>query len=201
MVYDFEPADLMACYGTNVLGRVISLGTLTPFAPKRLKYGPSHVALMAECNRSFLWIESTSICKRNCVINGRKISGVQAHRPEDRLADYTASGGWVDLYRLTPIESLSTSESRFLTWILMEHFMGVSYDTTGALISGSRVLKHTRLIPGADAKHLFCSEMVSAILMRLRRLNRDNPTKFNPACLLRTLVRQGTARYIRTYHG
>ena len=53
--------------------------------------------------------------------------------------------------------------------------------------------------PQADLNELFCSELVAAVCMRLGRMNRSNPTKFNPACLLRELVRQGTFQFHREF--
>ena len=77
-------------------------------------------------------------------------------------------------------------------------FIQATYDTIGALISGTRLFKRTRLIPflskwlRIDLDALFCSEMIAAILQRTGHMNRDNPTKFSPATLVRTLVNQGT---------
>ena len=35
--------------------------------------------------------------------------------------------------------------------------------------------------------------------MRLGRLNRDNPTKYNPGALLRQLIREGTMQFERSF--
>jgi len=98
---------------------------------------------------------------------------------------------------LSPIENLSTFEADLLTKILVRHFIGqrVTYDLGGALLSGTRILKWTRFLPQADLNELFCSELVAAVLMRLGRMNRNDPTRFNPASLLRQVVRQGTFQF------
>ena len=199
MTHDFLPLDILACYGTDPISRAISYGTASLFPPRRLMLGPSHVALICERNGTPLWIESTSRCEHPCVILGFPTRGVQAHLPEVRIADYARAGGRVDLYRLSPIDRLSRSESELLTRILVKHFIGqmADYDLGGALLSGTRLLKRTRLLPGADLNSLFCSELAAAVLMRLGRLNRANPTKYNPANLLRQLVREGTVRFVR----
>lgn len=199
--YEFQPLDLAACYGADLTARAISYGTASLLAPSRLRIGPSHVAVMCEHHGSMIWVESTTLCRHPCVIQRRQVSGCQAHIPEARLHDYCSTYGSVDIYRLAPIERLSGEESQLLTKILVRHFIGrqVTYDMGGALLSGTRLFKRTRLLPSADLNELFCSELVAAVLMRLGRLNRANPTRFNPACLLRELVRQGTYRCIRSF--
>ncbi|MFM7836051.1 MAG: hypothetical protein ACKPJD_30005, partial [Planctomycetaceae bacterium] len=85
-------------------------------------------------------------------MNGEAINGCQAHKPETRINDYVRQGGHIDLYRLSPVDQLSQRESSLLTRILLQHFVGrkVTYDFGGALLSGTRLFKHTRLLPGAD---------------------------------------------------
>ena len=199
--YEFQPGDLMACYGTEFVARAISYGTASLFAPRRLRIGPSHVAMICRHRDLPLWIESTTLCRHPCVILGHSLSGVQSHFPEDRIRDYVKDGGRVDVYRLSAIDRLSQPESELLSRILIRHFIGrmISYDTGGALLSGTRLFKRTRLLPKADLNELFCSELVAAVLMRLGRMNRANPTRFNPASLLRQLVRHGTYQYERSF--
>ena len=198
---NFQPLDIAACYGTGFTDRAISYGTASLLAPPRLRIGPSHVAVLSQFRDSMVWVESTTLCQHPCAILGYPVDGCQAHLPEDRIRDYITTGGHVDLYRLSPIEKLSQSESELLTTILVRHFIGqrVTYDLGGALVSGTRLFKRTRLLPQADLNELFCSELVAAVCMRLGRMNRSNPTKFNPACLLRELVRQGTFRFEREF--
>jgi len=107
----------------------------------------------------------------------------------------------VHLYRLVEIEQLSRDENALLNRILIDHFLqsAVRYNWRGAFLSGTRVFQLSRFFPGADLHQLFCSELVAAVLMRLGRLPRDNPTRFNPARLLRTLVRNGTYRLERRW--
>ena len=198
---DFLPGDIAGCYGQGWTSKAITYGTVSLLAPKRLRVGPSHVAVICEYRGGPIWVESTTLCRHPCLIRGVHVCGVQAHLPEERIADYVEAGGRVDLYRLSPVDRLSRSESELLTRILVKHFIGrmVSYDTGGALLSGTRLFKHTRLLPRADLDELFCSELAAKVYMRLGRLNRDNPTKYNPASLLRQLVREGTVQFERTY--
>ena len=199
--FEFQPLDIAACYGSGLTARAISYGTASLLAPKHLRIGPSHVAVLCEFHGRMVWVESTTLCPHPCVILNRQVSGCQAHLPEIRIHDYVTADGHVDLYRLTPIDRLSQPESQLLTRILVRHFIGrqVTYDVGGALLSGTRLFKRTRLLPKADLNELFCSELAAKVLMRLGRLNRSNPTRYNPACLLRELVRQGTAQFEHTF--
>lgn len=198
---DFQPLDLLACYGTDATAQAITWLTASAFAPPRLRLGPSHVAVICEHHGSPLWLESTTLCPHPCAVLGYRVEGVQAHLPEERIHDYVSAGGRVDVYRLSAIDRLSQSESELLSKILIRHFLGrlVTYDLGGALLSGTRLFKRTRLLPAADLNELFCSELVAAVLMRLGRLNRANPTRYNPACLLRQVVREGTFQFERSY--
>jgi hypothetical protein len=195
---DWEAGDLVACYGGDPASRVISWGTASLFGPAGLRVGPSHVAMICLEEGRPLWVESTTLSRRPCVVQSQVVSGAQAHSPDQRMADYASSGGRVERYRLTDINSLSRDESELLSRILVEYFVkrGASYDLRGALFSGTRVFQLSRLFPAADLESLFCSELVAAVLMRLNRMNHANPTRFNPARLLRLLVRTGKYRRI-----
>ena len=203
MMDDFQPLDLLACYGTDATARAITWLTASALAPRRLRLGPSHIALICKHHDAPLWLESTTLCPHPCAVLGFKVDGMQAHLPEMRIQDYVQAGGRVDLYRLSAVDRLSQSESELLSKILVRHFIGkrISYDLGGALLSGTRLFKRTRLLPAADLNQLFCSELVAAVLMRLGRLNRANPTRYNPACLLRQLVREGTYQFEREFTG
>ncbi len=198
---DFQALDLLACYSPSWTGRVISYGTASLLAPQRLRIGPSHIAVICQFRGSPVWVESTTLSPHPCVILRRPVNGVQAHLPQLRIQDYVSEGGHVDLYRLSPIDRLGSEESLLLSRILIQHFIGkeITYDMGGALLSGTRFFKRTRLLPRADMNELFCSELVAAVLMRLNRMNRDNPTRYNPACLLRQLVREGTFQFEREF--
>ena len=131
---------------------------------------------------------------------GEPVEGAQSHRPRDRIREYVQSDGKVDIYRLTPINRLSNLESELLSAILIDHFVkaGKLYDMRGALLSGTRTFQLSRLFPGANLEELFCSEMVAAVAMRLNRMNHSNPTRFNPARLLRQLVRSGKYAFLQS---
>lgn len=197
---DFRPGDLAACYGTDWTARTISWGTASLLAPRRLRLGPSHIAILCHYQGDLVWVESTTLCASPCLIRGEPVAGVQVHRPRDRIDDYVQNHGRVDIYRLTPINGLSIAESQLLTTILIDHLVRneTRYDLQGALLSGTRVFQLSRLFPGANLEQLFCSELVAAVVMRLNRLNHSNPTRFNPARLLRQLVVSGKYVHLQT---
>ena len=197
----WRPGDIAACFGRDVTSRLISWGTASLLAPAGLRVGPSHVAIICEYLGQPVWVESTTRCRHSCLIRGRRVAGVQTHTIDERVADYVEVGGSVDQYRLTPINRLSPAETELLTEILLRQFVAneVTYDLAGALLSGTRAFQWTRLFPGADLEQLFCSELVAAVAMRLNRMNHANPTRFNPARLLRGLVRTGKYQRIATF--
>ena len=197
----FEPGDIAACHARDWSGQAIRWGTVSLLAPKRLRLGPSHVAVLFRHEGEMVWGESTTLCGRPCRVHRTQVTGAQAHRPDERIADYVNDGGRVDLFRLTPINRLSEAESQLLTRILLKHFIepGVGYDLGGALLSGTRMLQRSRMFPIADLHTLFCSELVAALVMRLNRMNHANPSRFHPARLLRELVKTGKYELIETF--
>ncbi len=197
---DFQPGDIAACHGADWTSRVIRWGTSSLFPPSGLRIGPSHVAILCRWRQQMVWAESTTLCSHPCLIQNNTVAGGQLHFPRERIEDYVGNGGRVDLYRLTHFHRLSPHESRLLTCLLLNEFIdaGVQYDMGGALLSGTRVFQLSRWFPGANLDQLFCSEMVAAIVMRLNRMNHSNPSRYNPARLLRELVRTGKYTRVAT---
>lgn len=192
-----EAGDIAACYGTCRVSRMIRYGTASLFGPRRLRVGPSHVAILVEHRQlGLVWVESTTLSPLPCLIKRHHVSGMQAHDPDDAIATYAEAGGWVDIYRPAPLYRFTLDEELFLSSIVTNLIKeDVKYDTAGAALAGTKVFKLSRLFPGADLEKIFCSELVAAILQRLNRMNKRNPAKYHPAGLLRQLVSQGTYRF------
>ena len=193
----FEPGDIFACYGRDWISRLISLETACLWAPKGLRVSPSHVAIVGKHHGRPVWIESTTLSDRPCLVNGHTVNGCQLHDIDDCIQDYIARGGRIELYRLSEIDRLSPDEIRTLNAILIGFFVTkqVGYDYGGALISGTRIARRLNLFSRKRLDDVFCSELIAAVLMRLGRLSRSNPTRYNPGRLLRTLVNEGTYRH------
>ena len=203
---DYRPqaGDLFACWGTDWISRGISLETSSLIGPVR--WAPSHVAIC--CPRWFprdhmrnFWWESTTLAPRPCLEAGREVSGCQVHEIRDRLRDYVSAGGRVIVYRLTEFDALSEQEVNLLRSMLGqcvgdaddEERQPVTYDTAGALCSGTRIVRRLSIWRN-QLDSLFCSELLAAVLQRLGRLCRENPASFTPARLLRRLLSEGTYR-------
>lgn len=185
----FEPGDILAFYGRGTISRTIELFTGSPtLIPPFWRLAPSHVGIVWPMyNHGPLLVESTTLCDLVCRLNKEKRKGVQFHRPEDRLAVYP---GHVARIRLANGWKIDEAEADFITgWFY--HRRKLTYDARGAICSGTRVLKWTRLLPTADLGSQFCSELCAAALMRIGRLPIDNPTVYNPASLVAQLIRSG----------
>lgn len=196
-----QPGDIFACWGTDFVSRFISFETSSLRGPRGLRFGPSHVAIAAprigwQFGPECYWYESTTLAPRACLQAGRRVSGAQVHSVAGRIGDYVNSGGTVVVYRLTEIDALTEEEIRSLVGML-SRFLGdedsgpVTYDTVGALCSGTRYVRRWTAWRN-QLDNLFCSELIAAVLQRLSRLCRRNPADYTPARLLRALVTQGT---------
>lgn len=174
----FEPGDLCVFYGRDFTSRVIEWATR----------GPSHVGIVCPHeHHGPVLFESTTLCDLPCLLTGRAIRGVQAHVPLDRIASYR---GTVRRMRLTRAWRLSATEINLLhDWLM--RVASEPYDLRGALLSGTRLVKWTALMPYPDLDSLFCSELCAAALMRLGRMPLGNPSLYNPARLVRRLRRCG----------
>ncbi len=202
--YTPQSGDVFACWGTDWISRAISVETSSVFGPRSMRVGPSHVAIA--CPRWFpknhlenFWWESTTLTHRHCLESEKAVSGCQVHRIRDRIADYVAAGGRVQVYRLTQFDALSEHDTITLRALLGQcvgdsedpQRKPITYDTAGALCSGTRIVKRLTFWRNQmDA--LFCSELLAAVLQRLGRLCRQNPSEFTPAQLMRQLIGQGT---------
>lgn len=204
-----EPGDIFACFGADAVSRFISYETSLlsfPFAPAGLRLAPSHVAIACpryeENSGQCFWFESTTMTHRPCLEAKRRVSGVQCHRIGDRLEDYLWEGR-VDVYRLTPINALcghAVNDMRddLISWFIREE---VSYDVASAVFSGAVLMRSIDKLTGLMVprfESVFCSQLIAAELMSLCRMNRDNPQRYTPGRLMRTLVSQGTYSRIRS---
>lgn len=202
--YYAHPADIFACWGTDPLSRAISLHTARVTGPVR--WGPSHVAIACPRNDTghsrCYWWESTGLASRQCLASEQRVRGCQVHVIRDRLQDYTQAGGTVCVYRLSPLDALTEDQTRLL-FRMLSSFVGgdtmrhVAYDTKGAMLSGTRLLRRV-LLGKNQLNTMFCSELLAAVLQRLGLICRQNPATYTPARLIRRLLRDGTYTYTAT---
>lgn len=221
----FQPGDVIAFAGNNLISRVIVAGTF-PGLPLAItialavawwfSLGPvaclvgftaaavicyflarwfgwlpvSHVGICSIFKKDIypdggvLLVESTTLCDEPCELTGLRINGVQAHRPERRIANYAGR-----VYILRPSKNYPFSEG--MVWKLAYYankWIGTPYDTDGAIRSA------THLPSSGSDDEVFCDDLVAVLLMNTERLARGNPKSYTPASLVRTLVRTGVYR-------
>jgi len=134
-----------------------------------------------------LLFESTTLAETPCAITGRVLLGVQAHKPDERVASYNGRA-W--RYRLTPAWRRTFTENdgpRRLTGHLLAR-IGTQYDGRGAILAGTRIVKHWWAWTRADRSSLFCSEYLAAVLQHVGLFPLSNASQVTPASLIRTLV-------------
>lgn len=189
-----EPGDIFACWGSDWISRGISLPTSSLIGPRGLRWAPSHVAIacqrFAPNESQCFWWESTSLTDRPCLESHRTVSGVQVHTIGARMQDYLQAGGRVSVYRLSRFDKLSHDE-RIDLRLFLYGLIAEEYDTLGAVVSGTRLIRHVTLWRN-QLDTMFCSEMIAVVLQWLTLMCRENPSVFTPGRLLRQLVTQGT---------
>lgn len=174
----FQPGDLLFFRGTGFASRTIEFVTR----------GPSHVGIITSWrgHGKTVLAESTTLCPHADLELGKKIDGVQIQDPIERISDYF---GRVTILRLSPGWELDERERRTLR-DMVELFHGEPYDLPGALLSGTRLLKWTSLMPYPSLGNFFCSELCAELLMRVSRLpGAIDPGVFNPTTLFRHALR------------
>ena len=197
----WQSADVLAFSGDSTISLGIKIGSCSPIShvaaigwtPKwQLRsLAATGVLRIAEervrnwCDQPLLY-ESTTIADMPCEITGQCIQGVQAHRPIQRIQSYQ---GRVWLYRLTPAWQRDLSEQRQtrLTGHLLAR-IGQQYDGRGAILSGTRVIKHFWAWRRVDRSSLFCSEYLASVLQHVGLFPITNASKVTPGGLIKRLV-------------
>ncbi|TWT63180.1 hypothetical protein [Rubinisphaera italica] len=193
---NYEPqfGDIAACWGDDLQSKIITLGTARLWAPAGLRLGPSHVAIMANApgKTEMLWNESTTNCVRECLVAKKHQSGVQVHAIAGRMRDYIYHNGRIEIFRLTDPTLITEEDRKYFVLKMADYLVEqVPYDMCGAIISGLRVTSRLLHCLGCDREHLFCSDMIAGLLMRIGLMGLSDPDHFTPAGLLRYLVNRG----------
>lgn len=177
----FEPFGLCGFSSWGRVGVVINAATWgVPF------WHLSHIAVAARHpdRPELLLCESTTLADSPCIIQGRRVAGVQWHPIAERIRAYK---GLVWYYR--PRSPLYHDEAARLSEFLAG-MTGRHYDTPGAL--GARDWLLAALVRWgrpADLSSLFCSELCAAAGQMLDRFPPgDNASGFSPNRLARKAV-------------
>jgi hypothetical protein len=135
-------------------------------------YKISHVGIVAphpSADKLILY-ESTTLNAHPCLLMGKTIKGIQAHKLGQRRESYR---GRILVARVRNGFQLDEGHRMALSdWLVGQ--VGREYNTLGAVVSGSRVLKRL-LVPIQLTHgwlHGFCSELV---LLGLKRVSLVNP--------------------------
>lgn len=150
-------------------------------------WGLSHIAIVADhpfTHLPVLW-ESTSLCELDCLIQSKRICGVQAHPILARIRSYRGK-----VWYYPPNWLIGDAQSQRLTSFLFCE-LGRAYDFRGAFDSRATLMAWLlRHYSREDLRREFCSELVAAALRRIGWLATDNCSAWSPNRLARHLVRQ-----------
>jgi len=208
---DFRAGDILAFYGSPRLPKRVRhlvpwwISLRTSSLRGCPKWSPSHVGILVRLpgvsEVGPLLVESTTLSRLPCLIRGEPVSGVQVHHPWDRIEEYTAGGGWVDVYRPHGWWALSDVEERLLTDLVEKRLLALSidYDMGGAIWSGPNWVEWLGLTLPEDLSRLFCSETIAAIEMSLNRMNHKPAGRFNPGRLIRRLTFTGKVQRVARF--
>lgn len=193
----FRPGDVIGFSSRDPIGRAINCGTWGMPYLKLLagdfwgvsRWGLSHVGIVAGFpgtpDYMILW-ESTSLLKAPCCLQGRVVSGVQAHLLDGRIGTYLG-----DVYQYPLAKPLTPGEGLDLTAFL-NSLLGRPYDTWGAVQARDMPLAEVyQRFHGEDLGSLFCSELVVAALEKVGRWERTNASAYNPNMLHRHGMKRG----------
>lgn len=189
-----QPGDIVACWGTDPMSLWISFWTslIALFkGPLKLKWAPSHVAMIGRYQQLPAWFESTSKCEHACLYEGKPDNGVQVHAIETRIHDYLKQGGRIAVYRLSPLaeQVVDTEQIDLLLNCCLER--DIKYSFAGAGGSGTHIFALGRFVPNVDYVDVYCGEYLSAVCQNLGLLNRRDARHHNPGRLMRELVQTG----------
>ncbi len=148
----------------------------------------SHVGIIAKYDGRAMLFESTTMCDQPCEVTHQLTSGGQAHNPVFRIGGYK---GRVYIARVNTIYRLRAEGQYKLSSIALL-YVGHSYNTLGAMISGTKVIKWW-VAPMQKGLHAFCSQMVAVCLKRVDMFSKSiHSAAMHPAGLARMLARTET---------
>lgn len=193
---DFRPGDSFAFLGRSLPSRLIARLSCPPlYWPEFraiLRREPhyrycSHFGMCCDYHGKTWLVESTTLCETPCLYHEKRVSGVQAHYPSDRIEAYD---GYV--WRFRPAEGWRlTNDERSALTRLIYHQLENHYDLLGALRSATD-------FPAVRREQVrFCSDLVAAAYMRVGRLGLTNSKGYTPSGLAKTLVNNGNFEIAR----
>lgn len=194
--YPCHPGDVIVCSGTDPISRSIRILTCSPW---------SHAAITAWVTRENLshffperdwkdWkpktllFESTADKILPCSISGKKQAGLQSHGVLKWVAWYPGK-----VYRMQFLSKFHGREQERLTDCLLARLKKqIPYDTSGALLAGTRVVKWFPCLAEkiGDRQSSFCIETIESVIQAAfvaRSLPSFDPGRDRPRDLVRKL--------------
>lgn len=194
---DYRPGDLLFFRAFDAMSRCISYRTCTWrqlfCAPFNSGFLPSHVEICADIETNgitrTLSVGSTTFCQQPCFVLGRKIEGVQAHLPAQRVADYRGR-----IWRLRLKRALDDEESRKLTDFCLQT-LGQPYNFVRAAELATFFIRRFHGDPLDDA--WFCSDHALTALKAVNRVDQDyDPEDISPGLLAHIVLHSGAVHRI-----
>lgn len=172
-----KPGDVIGFSGRSLESAAINLATCG--VPLR---GISHVGIIVDTGRFPCLLESNTQVHR-CVMSGLQATGVKAYSISRRIDAYRGRVWHYPLYR-----ALYSHESERLT-AEASTMLGREYDYRGALCAGGIGLaaRFVSMLRLADLASLFCSECAVSLLSAIGVFPADNPGRYSPNGMIRTL--------------
>lgn len=180
---EFQSGDVLCFAGREFASRVIAFKTCSWGQLFRGEWF-SHCGIVAPYAGNAKLFESTTLAEMPCDIQKRRVSGVQAHDPAERIAKYD---GKVWLLRLVEHNKLRERKALRLSWFL-QRAIETPYDYEQALLAGTNWIKRSSWTR-PDKSSLFCDELVAMALMSIDVIgDAFNPSTVTPAWLAWFLV-------------
>lgn len=182
---------VVAGWGAMAISRLISIGTSSPWRYPR--WAPSHLAMIVRTTLEVerltgeqeLWVESSALIPRHCVLKKCQVIGIQAHLVKDRVQDYPP--GKVLTFRLRDTHALSLEEELYLSRYVFNQFYQDRYD----IPPHGPVMGLAKRILFQNTHTMLCSEYVQDILTHMGRSPLTNPSQSSPGSFLRKHIRTG----------
>lgn len=186
-----RPGDIIACSGRGSAPLLVKIATLSRY---------SHVGIIVRIpidgRPRIVILESTTLTPEPCLVQLKRVSGVQFHDPIRYAARYPGT-----VYQLRIRAPLTQSEIATLETYALKFALGSGYDLNGAIQARPlnflrwpffRWLSGIADLAAVDAE-LFCSELVTEALQIAGVWPHSlKPHRMTPASVVRTAIRLGT---------
>ena len=183
---DFKPGDLLGFSHRGCVGYGINLAS-RGFPG----WGLSHVAMISlhPEDKTPILYESTMSAPGKCLLQKKKIAGVQCRKILSRIREYPGR-----VWQYPIIQPFGFIDSQLLTewWVSR---LGTAYDATGAIHCRDK----SWWMRDEDLSSLFCSEAVVAAWREVNvvLVGKKSASGWSPNAVGRAVLKQGVCGYPR----